>query len=600
MNAKAILTHEEQESFLYKMIHHQRLSASEKEIETEVYSLMLHYYQEYLKEIGEIGVVSYSNPYNIDGLLTISTLQEDRAVLIEAKTHQSLSTTGIWAPLSQALQYTHLLSNLGKTLPGVILIATEREWYIVQIDELAELLSRSDLPWESTPSTRSPEIEGALQELNLHLIHHLLIPQMNLATAMEDLTSTLYASNYLSTKTPRGIQAAPTIEIELPEDEYTYSMDHQRWYLYNSNVGVWEKALQQQLILDLTQKATQQGVPRIARRSVVSSSLDALKESRLIEEWPLGTGEINLPSGSWRNGVVKEHAPSQYHRWIMGVDPTLTNRPLEDNNLNLTLGFAVNSIIESPNELHILLVSLTATEKAALLQIMGSYADSVGVATLSSSGSRSSMNDAKVLVANASGLDLTGFNKVINRVMESERFSSSTVILLAEEQQLSDVGNSLVSSHGINMARYREPQETGMSPGELLYVALHNQEAIKNALERDRHAWRYSGDNIRLWMEECLVPDKGSATLNEDLRDSYNNWLEDHGYSPISHKVFLNRLVDHPLFTEWDLTLVKGGRTGKLKLSQWSDPKKKERIGYTPRHIEGSTSSHVKFLRFAA
>ena len=117
---------------------------------------------------------------------------------------------------------------------------------------------------------------------------------------------------------------------------------------------------------------------------------------------------------------------------------------------------------------------------------------------------------------------------------------------------------------------------------------------------RATNAWRYSGDNIRLWMEECLVPDKGSATLNEDLRDSYNNWLEDHGYSPISHKVFLNRLVDHPLFTEWDLTLVKGGRTGKLKLSQWSDPKKKERIGYTPRHIEGSTSSHVKFLRFAA
>ena len=116
---------------------------------------------------------------------------------------------------------------------------------------------------------------------------------------------------------------------------------------------------------------------------------------------------------------------------------------------------------------------------------------------------------------------------------------------------------------------------------------------------RATNSWRYSGDNIRLWMEECLERDVNSAALNEDLRDSYNNWLEAHGYAPISHKVFLSRLEEHPLYLQWGLKLAKASRIGKLELSQWRDPMKKDRAGYEPRHIGGGAASHVKFVRFA-
>lgn len=132
------------------------------------------------------------------------------------------------------------------------------------------------------------------------------------------------------------------------------------------------------------------------------------------------------------------------------------------------------------------------------------------------------------------------------------------------------------------------------------YQGHMSDPALPPSVVQATNAWRYSGDNIRLWMEECLEPDKGSAALNEDLRDSYNNWLQEHGYSPISHKVFLNRLVEHPLFIEWDLSMVKAGRLGKLALSPWSDPTKRNSMGYTPRRIEGAAASHVKFVKFAS
>lgn len=122
---------------------------------------------------------------------------------------------------------------------------------------------------------------------------------------------------------------------------------------------------------------------------------------------------------------------------------------------------------------------------------------------------------------------------------------------------------------------------------------------LPDSIVQATNAWRYSGDNIRLWMEECLERDVNSAALNEDLRDSYNNWLEAHGYAPISHKVFLSRLEEHPLYLQWGLKLAKASRIGKLELSQWRDPMKKDRAGYEPRHIGGGAASHVKFVRFA-
>lgn len=109
--------------------------------------------------------------------------------------------------------------------------------------------------------------------------------------------------------------------------------------------------------------------------------------------------------------------------------------------------------------------------------------------------------------------------------------------------------------------------------------------------------WKLKGDNIRSWFNETLIKDTGHFILNEDLRESYNHWLTEHGYAPVSHKVFLDRLENHDIFKENELTLVKSGKIGKLEQSLWHDPKQNNNSNYVPRK-SGTASSHVKFIKF--
>lgn len=586
--------------YLYSMIQLQSNGCSEKEIETELYGYLLQHFTGEIQRRGDIGTVLYRNPHNIDGLLTISTLQEDRAILIETKTHHSLSTTGIWTPLSQALQYTHLLHHLGGLIPSVILIATEREWNAVQVDGLAPILSRSDLPWEATPSERSPEIESALQELRPKIIHHLLMPLLPMATAVGDLTNALYSSNYRSVKIPQGLSDTSAVSVDFNEEEYLYHEGSRHWYMYHPLTGIWERSQRQQVLARLTLEATKPELPLKARRAIAVSTLESLKGTRAIEEWPRETGLINLPSGSWADGVISKHSPDQYHRLIMGVDPMDTRGSMEGSNLDLALSFAVSNLASPPSETRILTVYLLPRELELLMEVMGSYAKRVGAATLLSSGSRASrVEEPPVLIADVSDLEPTGVMRAVNRTMESERFSSSVIILIAGEEQIAAVGAPLTSL-GVEVARHREPRGVELEPGELLYMAMNGEKIMRDTLEGDRQHWRYAGDNIRLWMEECLEPCRESAALNEDLRDSYNNWLEDHGYSAVSHKVFLSRFEEHELFSEWKLVLTRSSRYGSLKMCTWSDPRKSKSVGYTPRRFESGVVSHVKYVKFSS
>lgn len=108
--------------------------------------------------------------------------------------------------------------------------------------------------------------------------------------------------------------------------------------------------------------------------------------------------------------------------------------------------------------------------------------------------------------------------------------------------------------------------------------------------------WRVRGDNIRLWFNECLKKEQGSYVLIEDLRDSYNAWLQEHGYVAIAHKSFVDRLSNHEVFMDEALAITRS-RVAKLTHSPWEDPGKKMKMGYTAR-TPGVTPTHVKDIAF--
>lgn len=116
---------------------------------------------------------------------------------------------------------------------------------------------------------------------------------------------------------------------------------------------------------------------------------------------------------------------------------------------------------------------------------------------------------------------------------------------------------------------------------------------IVEATER----WKNKGDNIRSWYNESIIRDADSYCLNEDLRDSYNNWLTQHGYAKVSHKVFLERLENHDIFQENDLKIIKNGRTGSFQHSKWYDPQRINDSSYSPRSII-KTASHIRGIKF--
>ena len=111
--------------------------------------------------------------------------------------------------------------------------------------------------------------------------------------------------------------------------------------------------------------------------------------------------------------------------------------------------------------------------------------------------------------------------------------------------------------------------------------------------------WRAKGDNIRTWFNETIVRDtttESSFVLLEDMRDSYNRWLMDHGYAAISHKSFIDRLTNHDVFTHSGLEINRG-RVARFTHSTWSDPTRQRDISYTPRK-PADVPTHIKHIAF--
>lgn len=111
--------------------------------------------------------------------------------------------------------------------------------------------------------------------------------------------------------------------------------------------------------------------------------------------------------------------------------------------------------------------------------------------------------------------------------------------------------------------------------------------------------WRRKGDNIQLWFTESIKKDDSTISnfiLIEDLRDSYNRWLSDHGYAGIAHKSFIDRFSNHNVFMDNNLVCMRG-RVAQYTQSQWSDPTKSHSVGYTPR-VAGEIPTHVKGIAF--
>lgn len=117
---------------------------------------------------------------------------------------------------------------------------------------------------------------------------------------------------------------------------------------------------------------------------------------------------------------------------------------------------------------------------------------------------------------------------------------------------------------------------------------------LPKSVEESTQKWKDSGDNIRIWFNECLNAEPNSFCLNEDLRDSYNNWLENHGYSTLSHKVFLDRIENHDLFSDGKIQVIKKRRVSVLlNHSSWRNPKNN-----TMREVGKSLVGHTTGISF--
>ena len=540
MNTKAILTPEEQENYLYNVLRQQANTASEKEVETELYGLLLQYYQRYLRQHGEVGVVSYNNPHRIDGLLTISTTETSHRILIEAKTHSSITATGIWAPLAQAFQYTHLLSHLGELLPGIILITTEREWHAVQVDSLAPLLSRDDLPWESVPSARSPEIEGALQELNPAIISHALYSSLDLNEALGGITSLLMGSRYRATK-QHGINLSQQGAIlDVDPTTHLYHAPSKQWWGYDESKEIWTPMEQRDLTLKLREQARESGAPERGVTPLINTTLQQAMSTCSVEKFPSTKGAVNTPRGSWNMATRIMEAPLPLHGHRHCTGPL--NEPLNigvaklaARGLNVAAGMSNGEIllVVAENE------ELVNTARDSLGRVLGSYAVEGDSRYLTSQRRwNPSRGDAPILLLRSSSSDLVSgdkFSSTLGEFIASRFTDGSVVIVLVSEGEYKAMGlNHLVSADVFATA----------------LDGLDGEQAIMlEWLGRENTLEPYEGNDLLLaWFNECVKEDKKSFILTKDALDNYNNWALSRGNTKLSMRTFTANLVPHITF----------------------------------------------------
>ena len=510
MNTKAILTPEEQESYLYNAHRKQVSIASEKEIEIELYALLLNYFQRLIMERGEIGGVSYNNPHHIDGLLTISTTDTTHRLLIEAKTQRSLTSTEVWAPLAQALQYTHLLRQLGELLPGVILIATEREWHAVQVDTLAPLLSRDDLPWETAPSTRSPEIEAALQELAPSMLSYTIEVGLNLNEALGAIRSLLMGSGHYATKQHGGNTQQPGVALEVDPATHVYHVPGNQWWRYQGESGSWQRVEPRDLTMELREQATNNGAQPRSLGSLVRSAIEEGKAACAMEEWPFSRGLINTPSGTWSatDGEMTPSTTEHGHRYSTGPMDALAMNNREAPSMhamllshalravsglsreNLMLGVVPDSIIPST------LTSLYA-------EVLGSYA-MVGTQRdiLSQWRWSPSNGDDPILLATLSAENGDKAMEQVLKAMERQpRFHDACAIILLRESEYSVLSAGVVDRVDavVDLTREELPDRTP-APRLLSHSLSLMGEAVDLPRYRDE-----SGDLMLSWFNDSFT-----------------------------------------------------------------------------------------------
>lgn len=101
--------------------------------------------------------------------------------------------------------------------------------------------------------------------------------------------------------------------------------------------------------------------------------------------------------------------------------------------------------------------------------------------------------------------------------------------------------------------------------------------------------WRKRSDHILAWAEDMLVADLTRFTLSSDLRDSFNLWLRQHGYSSWGAKLFLERFETTDFFGKSNLVYNPRGTVAKgLRQSIWTAPDGEQRIaGKQPSHVLG-------------
>lgn len=104
--------------------------------------------------------------------------------------------------------------------------------------------------------------------------------------------------------------------------------------------------------------------------------------------------------------------------------------------------------------------------------------------------------------------------------------------------------------------------------------------------------WRTRSDHILAWTEAALVPDDTTFVLTADLRDAFNHWLRQNGYSVWGAKLFIERFETSEFYGDNKLVYNPKGTVPKgIRQAHWTNPDGEQRTA-------GKQPSHVLKVRF--
>lgn len=130
--------------------------------------------------------------------------------------------------------------------------------------------------------------------------------------------------------------------------------------------------------------------------------------------------------------------------------------------------------------------------------------------------------------------------------------------------------------------------------GAKLWHADRNLESeIPASVKEASLTWRKRSDHVIAWIDEMLVADNTQFCLSADLRDNFNLWLRNNGYSSWGAKLFLERFETSSFFEENKLVYTARGTVPhSVRQSLWQSPD-----SYSAR-MAGKQPAHVLGVRF--